>query len=148
MSLHNLHSSVRTSGVLPLEFIRDFLFDLENGTLLHPSRPFATSCNDLSSGALPTVCRPHQHSPNCPICGLLLHTGPLSTYPVGIGSSAIRPSMAPNRRRFRCPSASRARSTTSYFSGRRGTQCRVGQGEARRIASQLRACAERSPCRI
>jgi len=27
-------------------------------------------------------------------------------YPVGTGSSAIRPSMAPNRRRFRCPSAS------------------------------------------
>src|SRR5208283_5879609 len=59
--------------------------------------------------------------PSCPICGLLLQhlsspqpgyrripllTGPRSTYPVGIGSSAIRPSIAPNRRRVRCPSAS------------------------------------------
>src|ERR1019366_3360243 len=35
-----------------------------------------------------------------------LLTGPRSTYPVGIGSSAIRPSIAPNRRRVRCPSAS------------------------------------------
>ena len=30
----------------------------------------------------------------------------LPLYPVGTGSSAIRPSIAPNRRRFRCPSAS------------------------------------------
>jgi hypothetical protein len=29
-------------------------------------------------------------------------------YPVGAGSSAIRPSIDPNRRRVRCPSASKS----------------------------------------
>ena len=64
---------------------------------------------------------PHQYSPELPhLCILLRHlslpqlayrriplpTRPLSTYPVVIGNSAIRPSIAPNRRRVRCPSAS------------------------------------------
>ena len=67
------------------------------------------------------MCHPHQYSPKLPHLSLLLQhlslrqpvyrriplpTGPRSTYPVGIGSSAIRPSIALNRRRFRCPSAS------------------------------------------
>jgi hypothetical protein len=33
-------------------------------------------------------------------------SGPPPIYPVGIGKSAIRPSIAPNRSRVRCPSAS------------------------------------------
>ena len=42
-------------GVVGLDWLapkplpRDFLFDLENGTIVHPSRPFATPSNDFLS---------------------------------------------------------------------------------------------------
>src|ERR1039457_5325717 len=98
--------------------IRNFLFDLENDTIVCQSRLIATLRNDFSIRALPAVCHPHRHGQNRPILALSLQyssspsllvrpipdadSTTLPLYPVGTGSSAIRPNIAPNRRRVRC----------------------------------------------
>ena len=96
--------------------------------------PVHDTVKRFSSGALPTVRHPHPHSPKLPHlwptfatplltptrCRRIpLLTGPPSTYPVGIGSSAIRPSIAPNRRR-------RGVCSGSWYGGLLGCQCRRG----------------------
>ena len=50
----------------PPELNRNFLLDLENGTIIFPSRPFATPQRDFPSGALPTIRHPQQPSPKWP----------------------------------------------------------------------------------
>ena len=42
------------------ELMPEFPFGFEKSTIVHPSRLFE-SCKAISSGALPTVCHPHQH---------------------------------------------------------------------------------------
>src|ERR1019366_4468167 len=75
-TIHVLSLTVTLKGSLYItfgpRFSRNFLFAFENGTIIHPSRPSQHRENDLPSGALPTICHPHQYSPKLPFCPLLL----------------------------------------------------------------------------
>src|SRR5205807_5366298 len=89
------------SGIAPCRVSRGFLFDREkphHSTLVSPVRD---AVKRFSSGALWTVCRRPLHGPK--FLQLTLRTPP-ARYSVRSGSSAIRPSTAPRRRRLRCPS--------------------------------------------
>jgi hypothetical protein len=74
---------------------RNFLFDFENGSNYTPKSPAPKVLRRFSSEAPPTVCDPRQHSLKLPQI-----PARFATPPVRSGSSAIRPSIAPNRRRF------------------------------------------------
>src|ERR1035441_7579960 len=69
-TIHVLSLTVTLKGSLYItfgpRFSRNFLFAFENGTIIHPSRPSQHRENDLPSGALPTICHPHQYSPKLP----------------------------------------------------------------------------------
>src|SRR5437660_7575906 len=96
------------SGIAPCRVSRGFLFDREkpqHSTLVSPVRD---AVKRFSSGALWTVCRRPLHGPK--FLQLTLRTPP-ARYSVRSGSSAIRPSTAPRRRRLRCPSLGTASST-------------------------------------
>jgi hypothetical protein len=45
---------------------RDFLFDFENGRILHPFGPYCALPERISTWAAPTVGDPHQHSSKLP----------------------------------------------------------------------------------
>jgi len=101
---------------LPIPFKPEFPFWLREPPHSTTVSLVRDAVKRFSSGALLTVCHPHRHSPKFPHlwptfttplltptrCRRIpLLTGPPSTYPVGIGSSAILPSTAPDLRRFR-----------------------------------------------
>lgn len=88
--------------------------------ILHPFCPSARWLNHVPSGPPPKVCDPHHHGRDNPrfqsifatpllpptlVDNISLLTCPPALYPLGTGSSTIRPSIAANRCRFRCPSA-------------------------------------------
>src|SRR5277367_4302644 len=59
----SVDSSLRTEASV---VIRNFLFCFENATIVHRLACSRHCEAILSSGALPTVCHPHQHSPKLP----------------------------------------------------------------------------------
>ena len=102
-------------GLLYLfHIIWNFLFDLENGTGLACSRHSETIIIESTPDGLPPARAQPEIVPDSsallqhvslpqPRCGQIpVLPWPLALYPVRNGSSAIRPSTAPNHRRFRC----------------------------------------------
>jgi hypothetical protein len=61
---------------------RNLLFDFKHGADYMPVSPVRDTVKQFSSGALPTVCHPHQHSPKWPqiparFCNTSLYRNPL-----------------------------------------------------------------------
>src|SRR5580704_681851 len=107
---------------LDLRLSRNFLLGSENRAIEYPSRLFAYSKASFigsTPDGLPSP--PGQHK-IAPFVAYFRNPSPYPNpavdrfrcclghqlYPVRSGSTAMRPTIAPNRRRFRCPSASRS----------------------------------------